>query len=130
MVDSKENYKFGLGAKGLNKKNCESPNFEDVDDWSFNILFLRVSAKLCCLVVPKWKPVWRESHVCSEYNNILFKGYKQEAGTLITSRWMYLLPHCWWKSRSLSTRDFLNPVTGMTSLVFLPTILPLNQTFS
>ena len=64
MVDSKENYKFGLGAKGLNKKNCESLNFEDVDDWSFNILFLRVSATLCCLVAPKWKLVWRESHVC------------------------------------------------------------------
>ena len=64
MVGSKENYKFGLGAKGLDKKDCERLNFEDVDDWSFNILFLRVSAKLCCLVVPKWKPVWRESHVC------------------------------------------------------------------
>ena len=59
MVGSKENYKFGLGAKGLNKKNCERLNFEDGDDWSFNILFLRVSAKLCCLVVPN-----HESRVC------------------------------------------------------------------
>ena len=32
MVGSKENYKFGLGAKGLDKKDCERLNFEDVDD--------------------------------------------------------------------------------------------------